>query len=188
MQEIWKDISGYEGCYQVSDLGNVRSIRINKEPSKTGLESDKSNSNLTPCKSRGYYVLRLSLNCECTTVSIHRLVCSAFHENPENKRTVNHKNGIKTDNRAVNLEWNTDSENIYHAYRTGLKVAAHKGKFGIDNHLSKKVYRYDLNGIFIDSFNGGFEAMRKTGINNKSISKCCTGKSNSSGGYIWKLY
>ena len=107
--EIWKDIPGYEGAYQVSNLGRVKSIKFKKERILKG-----------GCNNTGYPIAALCLNGVKRDFLIHRLVTQAFIKNPENKKTVNHINGIKADNRVINLEWNTYKENLTHARKTGL--------------------------------------------------------------------
>ena len=120
MQEIWKPIVGYEGYYEVSSFGRVRRIK-----GGCGTQVGKI---LEPCPlPNGYLYLCLSVNNKTERLSIHRLVCSAFHENPENKPCVNHIDGNKTNNYAENLEWVTASENMQHAYRTGL-TKGNRGK------------------------------------------------------------
>ena len=106
-KEIWKDVPGYEGHYQVSNLGRVKSFKRGKERMlKPGLGS------------KGYYLVVLWKGGEVKTHTIHRLVIRAFWG--ESKLDVNHKNGVKTDNRLENLEYCTKSENIQHAYDTDL--------------------------------------------------------------------
>lgn len=124
MEEIWKDIAGFEGLYQVSNLGNVKRFftkTVYKEK-LIGKSIDKD----------GYLKRVLSKGGKGYNFTEHRLVALAFIENPLNKKTINHKNGIKTDNRVENLEWCTNQENIRHAVETGLKD--HKG---IKHHKCK---------------------------------------------------
>jgi hypothetical protein len=113
--EIWKDIKGYEGIYQVSNLGNVKSLP-KKRKVRGGKYSFKKERLLkNSLNNKGYYRVNLSFFGKNKAFLIHRLVCLSFLPNPENKRTVNHKNGIPKDNRLVNLEWATDKENIDHS-------------------------------------------------------------------------
>ena len=107
--EKWRDIPGYEGFYQVSDLGNIRSIRFNKI------------RNMKSWDSHGYRAVELCMNNNRYTVGIHRLVALTFIPNPENKSEVNHKDRNKSNNNVENLEWVTQSENVAHAYRHGVE-------------------------------------------------------------------
>jgi hypothetical protein len=117
-KETWKDIQGYEGLYQVSDLGKVKSTKFGRVKILK-LKKDK----------RGYYRARLWKDNVLKTYSTARLVATNFIPNPENKATVNHIDGIKTNNCVTNLEWNTSSENQLHAYKTGLRFPYdHKGE------------------------------------------------------------
>lgn len=180
MVEIWKDIKGYEGIYQVSDLGRVKSLNYNHH----GMEAILKPSN----RGNGYLFVVLCINKIKTNYLVHRLVCESFLPNPENKRTVNHKNGIKTDNRLDNLEWATHHENNKHAHDNGLNVSPKfwTGKFGSDNPSSIPVCRFSKTGEYIDEFAGASEAARITGLHRGHISDCCRGSLKSHGGYIWK--
>ncbi len=128
--EIWKKVKGYEDCYEVSNLGNVRSLTRKVE--RTNPSGGKSfyiykSKMLKSCVTKkGYLRLGLYLNDIKNNHQIHRLVASAFVDNPENKDQVNHINAIKTDNRAENLEWVSNYENFRHSVKLGLQDNAHK--------------------------------------------------------------
>lgn len=116
MIEIWKDIPGYEGLYQISNYGNVRSMNYNK---KVGNIKE-----LKPNTTRdGYLEVHISKDSKRRYFLIHRLVAQAFIDNPDNKPQVNHIDGDKSNNNVSNLEWVTNGENQRHAYDNGLKSA-----------------------------------------------------------------
>lgn len=120
MSEKWLEIEGFEGYYEVSSLGNIRSIdRLVKK--RGHLVPQYSKYITKTLNYNGYYKVTLCKEGKKFTKRLHRLVALAFIKNPKEKPQVNHKNGIKTDNRVVNLEWVTASENLYHAVKHGLK-------------------------------------------------------------------
>lgn len=114
-KEIWKDVGGYEGIYQVSDHGRVRSAdRIGQGgQGGRGLRLHQGRI-LRPGITHGYLKVNLCKYCKVKQLLIHRLVAHAFIENPDNLPHVNHLNGIKNDNRPANLEWCCHRENISH--------------------------------------------------------------------------
>lgn len=107
MNEVWKDIKGFRGLYQVSNTGKVKSLRYNKILKFS-------------INGKGYLQVQFTVNYKFTTFKVHRLVAQAFIPNPENKPEVNHKDGNKLNNNDWNLEWNTTLENNLHARKTGL--------------------------------------------------------------------
>ena len=124
MQEQWKEVVGFNGFYEVSSLGRVRSL--DRKVFRLGRFGQDSHNvykgKLIPVwqTSNGYYRITLNREGKKSNHLVHRLVANAFLENPKSKETVNHKNGIKADNRLENLEWATRSEQIIHAWETGL--------------------------------------------------------------------
>lgn len=163
-KEIWKDIKGYEGLYQISNYGNIRSIK-RKNVRKDRILKSRLGSN-------GYYFIFLYKKSERKFFKINRLVAVAFIPNLENKPQVNHINGIKTDNRVENLEWVTARENINHALNTGLKK----------HHI---IMQYSLDNEFIKEWNRVSE-LRKYGFRENKIYFNCSGKSKTYKGFIFK--
>jgi hypothetical protein len=141
--EKWKDVIGYEGLYQVSDLGRVKSICRDNLIMKQKVEKD------------GYFRISLTKEGIKKSYRVHRLVIGSFVANPKNKPQVNHINGIKTDNCLDNLEWATASENMLHADRTGLRKIPKGEKchmFGKFNglHQNAKLVLNTETGIYYD--------------------------------------
>lgn len=193
MQEVWKDVKGYEGLYKISNLGNIKScnkswIGYNYQ-SKSNILIKMKGKKLRPsCSKCGYKQIILSKNNFSKLKLIHRLVAEAFIPNPENKPCVNHKDGNKTNNCVSNLEWCTYKENSIHAFKTGLSTSYLKGKYGKDHNLSKSVKQYDLNGNLIKIWDCISDASRKLHIDNGRITKCCQHKKYcyTAGGYKWE--
>jgi hypothetical protein len=127
--EQWKDIAGFEGRYQVSDLGRVKSLA---HPQRYVLRNGQEHYRMTREKiiaqqnnNSGYPLVHLHLDNKRTAVTVHTLVAEAFVE-PLEGETVNHIDGVKTNNAASNLEWATYTENHNHAVETGLNKQAHR--------------------------------------------------------------
>ena len=154
MEEIWKDIEGYEGLYQVSNLGRVRSLD-RKSRNRNGEILLKGKVLKCYTSSHGYPTATLSKNGIRKKIAVHILVGKAFIPNNENKPEINHIDGNKSNNVVTNLEWVTYSENLIHAWRTGLTKNTEKRKQRALKNLEiirskpskkrKKVYCYETN-------------------------------------------
>lgn len=173
MKEIWKDIEGYEGLYQVSNFGRVRRFYKN---GKVRILKPLSNK-------KGYLRVNLRKDNLLKTLSIHRLVAQAFLPNPNNLSQVNHKDEDKTNNNVSNLEWCDAKYNLNYGSRN------EKASIKLKNHqkLSKVVIQIDKNtNVVINIFPSIREAERQTGFSNAHIQKCCKGKYKTTGGYKWE--
>lgn len=137
MEEIWKDIPGYEGYYQISNLGRVKTLEriLPNNRFKNVLCVHKEKIMKQNNDTKGYPAVTLRVNNVIKTLRVHRLVAQAFIPNPENKPQINHVNGVKTDYSIENLEWCNQSENNYHAYRVKLKTS--ESVRGIKSHHAK---------------------------------------------------
>lgn len=174
MQEIWKDIENYEGIYQVSNLGRVRSLNY-RNTNKIKLLSVHTNT-------KGYLDAHLAKNGISHHCVIHRLVAKAFISNPNNLPQVNHIDGNKKNNCINNLEWCNNSQNMKHAYKMGM---IHK-MIGVNNPKHKAVYQYDLKGNFIKKWEYIQKAADCLNIKQSGITCCCQGIYKTSSGFIWK--
>ena len=119
-EEEWKAIQGYEGIYEVSNFGNVRSLPRYKRGNLDSKVFIEGKTIKQVKNNRGYYIVQLSKNNKVKNFSVHRLVAEAFIPNPNNFPQVNHINGNKKDNRVENLEWVSASTNVKHAVSMGL--------------------------------------------------------------------
>jgi len=173
IEEIWKPVKGYEGLYEVSNLGRVKSLerfancRYGGTCKEKILKGGKDGA--------GYLLVGICQNKKRKTKKVHRLVAEAFLKNPENKKTVNHKDGVKANNFVENLEWMTHKENVRHASKTGL--------------LKTKRVVQILNGKIVKIWESQTEAGRCLGIHRNHISKCCTRTKyrHTSGGFSWSF-
>ena len=166
--EEWRDVAGYEGLYQVSSEGRVKSLE------RKGRKSERI---LKPgVRSKGYLFVGLWAGGKRKMFSVHRLVCQAFHDNPDNKTDVNHINEDKTDNRACNLEWCTRRENCNHGTRNERSA----------KNRSKSVGQYTLDGELVKIWPSTIEVQRQTGFSRGNISQVANGKLKTAYGFIWK--
>ena len=151
--EEWRDIEGYEGLYQVSNLGRVRSLRSNKI--------------MKLMIWHGYAYVNFTINNVVNHKSVHRLVAETFIPNPQNKPCVDHINTIKNDNRVENLRWVTQGENNANPITADRMIKGHQFE-------SEKVYQYKDDEL-VGEYYSVREAERKTGCHNANIRRCCKG-------------
>lgn len=179
MQEIWKDIKGYEGLYQVSNLGNVRSLCFKNSNKIKLLKTSPTNC--------GYYKVQLYKNGIPKMHYVHRLVAKSFIENPLLKPEVNHLDGNKSNNKVNNLEWATDKENQDHATDTGLRaISPMKGRTGALNPNSRAVIQRDMDGNFIRYWSSISLASQGLGCSPSTISGCLCGRKRTAKGFLWE--
>lgn len=175
--EIWKDIKGYEGLYQVSNFGRVKSLErtVNNYPRGTRRLPEKIRLGVVN-KSLGYRMLALAKDGKPKSFFVHRLVADAFLENPDSLPMVNHKDEDKTNNNVNNLEWCTAKYNM-----------SYSNVFGsAKNKNSKPVCQYDYDGNLIKEYASSHDAAEAMGVESYCISYCCQGKIGSVKGFLWK--
>lgn len=169
MEEIWKDIVGYEGLYQVSNLGNVRSVKRKVKLLRHGQD-----------KERGYKNVILYRNGTRKMWLVHRLVAIAFVNNPENKPQIDHIDGNPSNNVVTNLRWCTVKENLNFELAHRNRINSHTQIKG------KKIKQFTQNGDLINEWDSISSAARFFNITREGIRDCCLGKQKTAFGYIWK--
>lgn len=167
-EEIWLPVKDYEGLYEVSNWGDVRSLNYNR----TGRVQV-----MKPGMSRhGYLKVQLYKDGKDNKYFVHRLVAEAFLGNPDNLPQVNHKDEDKTNNAVANLEWCTAKENVNYGTGRARQAAT----------VSRPVQQLTKNGTLVALWSSTMEAERVTGVNHRCIGKCCNGKRHTAGGFIWR--
>jgi hypothetical protein len=172
-EEIWKDIEGYEGLYQVSNLGRVKSLE-RKVNGKWGKMKIKEKILVAVNDKDGYKIVTLCKGGKQKVGKIHRLVAKTFISNPNNFLYINHKDENKSNNNVDNLEWCTAKYNTN--YGTNLKKIIEK--------KLKPVLQYNLDGNLIAEYRSMSDAYKTTNISH--IYDCCNKKLKTCGGYIWR--
>ena len=168
-KEYWKPVVGYEGLYEVSNFGRVKSLKFGKEKI------------LKPVTNTfGYLQVTLCKNNKKKLVTVHRLVAEAFLPNPHNYSCVNHKDENKQNNNVSNLEWCSAQYN--NTYGTRIERVAEKTTNG---KCSKPVLQYTLDGEFVREWPSTMECCRN-GYNYGHVAECCRGERKTHKGFIWE--
>lgn len=181
MQEVWKDIPEYEGLYQVSNKGRVRSL--DHETFNGKYVCNYKGKERIQSVAHGYYAVTLCKRGVQHFHFVHRLVASAFLPNPQKLPDVNHIDANKLNNCVSNLEWCTPLENNRHACKLGLVPI----RYGKDHPNARRIFQYSIDGVFIKTWYGIDEISRELGITRGNIDKCLRGTRNKAGGFQWKL-
>lgn len=175
-KEVWKDIKGYEGYYQASNLGRIKRLereiktRNGKGEHKRILKENILQGFYCP---KGYVRVLLTRDKKNKTYMIHRLIAETFIPNPDNFPQVNHIDGIKNHNNVENLEWCTQSYNIKHSYEIGLRSSVDEVLKKNREKQSKKVAKYDVYGNLLEIYGSVNEATKKNKAGRTQILKSC---------------
>lgn len=197
MSEIWKDVPGYEGLYQVSNLGRVKRLPLGKQWPYRRTHNNIRKQHIK----NGYYQVNLSKENEVKWICVHRLVALAFIPNPNNLPCINHRDENKLNNNIENLEWCTYSYNarygtakqrqlqaVKHSDPNNLRVQKNLETRAKNNqpNARRAILQLNLQGEVISRFRSMSEASRITGSALSDICNCCKGKRKTSNGFKWK--
>ena len=184
-EEKWISVKGFEGLYEVSNLGRIKSLTKIVWNGK-GYYTKKESFIKPSVNKGGYLHTRLCKNGKLSSFTVHRLVAESFVSNDEGKPQVNHIDGDKENNAICNLEWCTNYENYKHAVENGLKDMK---KVSIESVKKSRrgVSQIDISsGLVIFEFKSIMDAQRAAGVPNSHIVRVCKGKLNTAGGYKWR--
>lgn len=193
MEEIWKDIDGYEGLYQVSNMGRVKSLGRYKIARNNSISFMSEIIKKTQISKKGYITVTLNNNKQRKTFKVHRLVAQAFLDNPDNLPQINHKDEDKTNNviwvnddgsidyNKSNLEWCDNKYNCNygnHSINISKKLKRHPS-------IIKSVLQLNLNEEYVKIWDSSTDICEILGYNKTCISECCNGKQKTDYGYKW---
>ena len=176
IEEIWKDIKGFEGIYQASNLGRVKSLERFRKGKNGFLVSVKEKILKPRMLNSGYYIVQLYKNSIGKWYQVHRIVWEAFNGSISEGLQVNHINEVKTDNRLSNLNLMTPKENCNWGSRNERRA----------KKQSKVVLQFTLDNILVKEYPSTHQAERETGFARQHICACCNGKQKTAYNYIWK--
>jgi hypothetical protein len=175
MNEEWRDILGWEGHYQVSSLGRVRRVKTHKKSAQGGVTKlEYGRINKQQLMRKGYLRVRVSIDGVLHSAAVHRLVAAAFIGDCPLGYQVNHKNGIKTDNRFENLEYVTQTENVRHSIEMGLRshLIGEKGaRAKLNNEQVREIKRLLLKNVLTN-----YQIGQMFGVSKDAISQINTGR------------
>lgn len=187
--EIWKDIQGYEGLYQVSNLGNVKSLNWGNKGYARNLYLKKHN--------KGYLQVELAKDGIKKMFTVHRLVALHFVDGYANGLVVNHRNENKRDNRAENLEWCTHSENVRYSLdlhpefenllMQRMGEIRNRPKKGMAIKRKEKIVQVSRSGELVRVWESAISIKHELGYNEWSITECCKGNRQTAYGYKWRF-
>ena len=183
MKEEWRDIKGFEGYYKISNLCRIISL-----PKKNNVNLFNKHKTTTITREKiikgskdkdGYVVINLKVGTKLRKFKVHRLVAIAFLKEDKARTLINHKNGIKDDNRADNLEWVSSKENAIHAHSVLFDETHHY-------YRERLVSQYTLDGVFLKIHKSITRAALDAGISKSAVCDCCKGKISQAGSYVWR--
>lgn len=196
--EIWRDIEGYEWLYQVSNLGNVKSLQFG--PKSNHRTQNQPRMLKIAKSSTGYTHVQLYKEGKSSTISVHKLVAKAFVPNPLANPEVNHIDANRANNKAENLEWVTHKENLQHAVKLGNRKPPRKNdaesriaddgtrRNGSNKRSKNPVLQYTPNGKFVKKWDNIAEIEKFYNCNRTGIANCLSGKNKTSFNFIWIAY
>jgi len=170
MKEMWKAVKGYEGLYDVSNFGRIKSYPRNGTIKKERILKQTIDTT-------GYFIVGLHKNNKQKKVCVHWLVADAFIPKRKGHEVINHIDGNKLNNNVTNLERCTQKHNVRESFRLGLQTP----------YNEKVVLQYDSNGNFIKEWKSGCEAGRQLNMSQSNISACCRGLRQQANGFVWKF-
>lgn len=191
--EIWKDIPGYEGLYQISNFARVKSLeRVLINPNSKRRKVYYASLRILKQSGNEYKKVALANKRHNKYCSVHRLLAESFMPNPLNYKEVNHIDGNKFNNQLNNLEWCSRKQNAVHAFSTGLinkdkvRAAVRKNVKRASEATRKPIVKFSKDGVFVSEFRSLIDAANGNRFHAVNISKAALGKIKTAYGYRWE--